>query len=169
MKTIELVKRIDPKINPSYSPNLHKYVKRFAKEMGDWKFPDIYQDCKEEGLFAGCLYIGYMDSTEGPNGFVGARLNRVLCSGASVYGRERGWFIDLGPSNMRRIDGFWDKYFAVGRCAIDSDHKTYFVGDEGRYTLDGDIRVCNWCGAKHKRRIEVKTYTKEIEHFDYVD
>lgn len=169
MKTSELVKLIDPKLSQSYSPNLHKYVKRFAKEMRDHRFPDVYQDCKKEGLFAGCLYIGYMDTQEGPNGFVGARLNRVLVNGSSVYGRERGWFIGLGPDNMTHIADFWDRYLQIGRCAIDTNHTQWFIGDNGRYVMNGDIRTCTWCGAKHKRRIEIKTYTKEIEHFDLVE
>lgn len=169
MNTQELVKLIDPKIKESYSPNLHKYVKRFYKEMGNHRFPDVFADDRKDGFLAGLLYIGYMDTEKGPNGFVGARLNRVLGCGASVYSRERGWFIGLGPSNMTRVDGFWERYLDIGRCEIDREHKTYFVNDNGRYIMDGDMRTCTWCGAKHKRRIEIKTYTKEIEHFDEVN
>lgn len=168
MKTTDLVKLINPKLNTSYSPNLHNYVKRFAKEIGDWKFPDVYQDCTQDGSFAGLLYIGYMDMEDGTNGFVGARLNRVLGCGASVYSRERGWFMGLGPSNMKLVSDFWDRYIAIGRCAIDVEHRQWFIGDKDRYTMDGDLRTCTWCGVQHKRRIEIKTYTKEIEHFDAV-
>lgn len=51
--------------------------------------------------------------------------------------------------SLQLVDGFWIRYLEIGRCAIDADHAEQFSAGD-RYTLDGDVRTCLWCGAKHQ-------------------
>lgn len=167
MKSTDLLKAINPKLNPSYSPNMHKWLKTWIKTYPEWMIPEVWIENGGLQLWR----IGYHDNEGMQNkncGFVGIRLNAVLCQGASAN-KERGWFMGLGTGNMTPVEDFWERYLEIGRCAIDTDHKQWFIGDEDRYSMDGEIRTCNWCGAKHKRRLETKTTVKEIEHFDAIE
>lgn len=162
--THELARAIHPSKKPSFSPNLHKWVKHWAKTHPEHMLPEVWLE--NDGLKL--LRIGYQSRGEKESktcGFVGVRLNAVLCNGTSAN-KERGWFTNLGPGNMTHIADFWERYLQIGRCAIDTDHKTGFIGDEGRYVMAGKIRTCTWCGAQHKLRIEKKVTTKLIEHYD---
>ena len=162
MNTKELAAAIRPKLKPSYSPNLHKWLAHWSKHHPQHLVPGVWR-CEQ-----GMLRIGYQSRTDNERedcGFIGVRLNAVLCNGVSAN-KERGWFTNLGPGNMTEIDDFWPRYIAIGRCAIDTEHKTSFVGDDDRYTTAADIRTCNWCGARHRVRIEIQTHTKEIVHHD---
>jgi hypothetical protein len=43
--------------------------------------------------------------------------------------------------------GFWERYAAIGRCAIDVGHVMTFRGDHGRWVTNGSGgRICSWCG-----------------------
>lgn len=162
--THELASAINPRRKPSFSPNLHRWLKAWAKNHPEHILPEVWLD--RDGLKL--LRIGRQSREEHQHkdcGFVGVRLNSVLCNGTSAN-KERGWFINLGPGNMTHIADFWERYLQIGRCAIDTEHRGSFIGDEGRYVMAGDVRTCTWCGAQHLRRIETKTITKEIEHFD---
>lgn len=161
--THELARAILPSKKPSFSQNLHKFVKAWAKRYHETWTPQIWRD--EQGQ----LYIGIIDPGVAPtskSGFLGVRLPRVLCNGASVLSREGGWYTNLGPANMTHVADFWDRYLQIGRCAIDTTHRQFFIGDEGRYIMTGKIRTCTWCGAQHKLRIEKKVTTRLIEHYD---
>lgn len=165
MNTNELAKAINPKSKPSYSPNLHKWVSHWAKGHPDYLVPQVYRDLESGNM----LRIGYQsrEATEPHTcGFVGVRLGAVLCHG-SAANKERGWFTTLGPGNMVHIADFWDRYFEIGRCAIDTSHTKSFIGSEGRYLLSAELRSCTWCGAQHRRRIEIKTV--KVERFDAID
>lgn len=162
--TKELAAAINPRLNPSYSPNLHKWVKHWAKSHPEHMLPEVWLE--NDGMKL--LRIGFQSREKIERmdcGFIGVRLNAVLCNGTSAN-KERGWFTYLGPGNMTHIADFWERYLQIGRCAIDTEHSKHFLESEGRYVMDGDTRTCTWCGAQHKRRI--KTITKEIEHFDPV-
>jgi hypothetical protein len=162
MTNNDLVEATRPRKNPSYSPNLHKWLTTWSKNHPARHTPSVWRDAQ------GMLRIGYQSRTESERedcGFIGVRLNAVLCVGVSAN-RERGWFTNLGPGNMTEVEDFWTRYIAIGRCAIDTEHKTRFIGDDDRYTTAGDIRTCTWCGARHRIRIEVQTHTKEIVHHD---
>lgn len=158
----ELAQATNPKKQPSFSPNLQKFLKKWATQNPEHWTPQVWADKN------GTLWIGRMDLSAKPSaqsGFVGVRMMRVLCVGAAAH-RDRGWYTDLGPGNMTHVADFWERYLQVGRCAIDTVHRQFFVGDEGRYILTGKIRTCTWCGAQHKLRIEKKVSTKLIEHYD---
>ena len=61
---------------------------------------------------------------------------------------------------MTEIEGFWQQYEAIGRCAIDPDHNMFFVGDEHRWRQEGDTRHCQWCGQVTQR---LHTWTETVE------
>ena len=65
----------------------------------------------------------------------------ILC-----YGRKSECFCWLSLV-LEEIPDFWERYAAVGRCAIDENHTMSFIGDENRWKQTGDTRVCQWCGA----------------------
>lgn len=103
---------------------------------------------------AGTLMIGYPDSGD-ENGFVGIRLMAVLCEGVKA-----GSFYYIGMATMlEEVEGFWEQYLKVGRCAIDPTHKEGFLDD--RYNMGGDTRTCLWCGAKHERVLTQRTVFDE--------
>lgn len=162
--THELARAIDPRKKPCFSPNLHKWVKHWVKDYPENMLPEVW--LKNDGIQL--LYIGRQTREENEIqacGFVGVRLNSVLRNGVSAN-KERGWFTNLGPGNMTHVADFWDRYLQIGRCAIDAEHRQFFIGDEGRYVMHGKIRTCTWCGAQHKLRIEKKVTTRLIEHYD---
>ena len=159
MNAKELVAAIAPANKPSYSPNLHAFARRWVGRR--IHAPEVWRDAD------GVLWLGEIDR-EHPApatcGFTGVRLNGVLCFGSKEYDR-RGWFTNLGPGNMTHIPDFWARYLPIGRCAIDVDHRQHFTGDKERYTMNGSIRTCNWCGAKHLRTVEVEVIEREVERF----
>jgi hypothetical protein len=53
---------------------------------------------------------------------------------------------------MTEVEDFWDRYSEVGRCAIDTTHWMFFIGDAGRWLEDGETRTCQWCGKHTQRR-----------------
>ena len=124
------VRTIHPDKHPRYSPNLYKWLTARGKEYRS-THSRIYRD------HDGMLYIGMMD-----DGFlIGSRLGKVLCEGAKAeswcYGQTR---------LMVEVTDFWQRYVRDGRCAIDTEHNTHFVGDGSRWAIDGDRRTCLWCG-----------------------
>lgn len=158
----ELARATHPSKKPSFSPNLHRFLKKWAKTSPSQCSPEVWTDSE------GTKWIGHMDPIAAPgqlSGFIGVRLMRVLCDGAVAY-HHRGWWSSLGPGNMTHVTDFWDRYLQIGRCAIDTVHRQSYIGDEGRYILTGKIRTCTWCGAQHKLRIEKKVTTRLIEHYD---
>lgn len=66
---------------------------------------------------------------------------------------------------MTDIADFWGRYLKIGRCAIDEDHTMHFINSENRYSMEGEIRTCNWCGAKHLRTVETKIIEEQVERF----
>lgn len=57
---------------------------------------------------------------------------------------------------MKFLEGFWDSYLKVGRCAIDPSHSEHFMASRFREHESG--RECLWCG--HQQR-KVVTQTKK--------
>lgn len=160
MLSKEIIARTNPSLNPSYSPNLHKFIKKWARGNPDYWTPEVWKDDLGE------LWIGRMDPSvvsDAKQGFIGLRMTPVLCNGARA---ERFWWPDKGPANMTKVEDFWSRYFLHGRCAIDEAHTRFFIGDDSRYSLHGNQRTCHWCGAKHTRRTEQVISTREVEHFD---
>ena len=118
-----------------YSPNLRRWMRENSRHHGN----DVFAD-KD-----GKLWIGWID--DGPS-FIGSRLWRVLTVGGRA---EVGcWMFPV--SDLTPVPDFWANYARIGRCAIDPDHSHYFIGDETRWTEQGDTRSCNWCGNHRQFR-----------------
>jgi hypothetical protein len=82
------------------------------------------------------LWIGHIDESD----FIGSKLNAVLCDARAesmCYGGLVG--------QLRELPHFWTAYTAIGRCAIDTEHKASFLSDESRWEVEGDQRHCLWC------------------------
>ena len=145
MKSYPLVlASIHPSLNPSYSPNLHAWVKKNTHIFGDGGTPDTVWKLRAgapSDLPEGTLYIGHKDGGL----FSGARLNMVLCYGAK---QQRVAYVDVAR-HVTPVEDFWQQYKILGRCAIDPEHKIYFLGD--RWSERGDARTCLWCG--HQQRL----------------
>lgn len=145
----ELLALIDPSNDMKYSPNLHKWVKRHAK---NWPELKGYKNVKTE-VARQELIIGFEDDHGDVNG---SFLWPILTHGARA---ER--FCMMMKTEV--LPNFWPEYIKDGRCAFDREHKQSFVGDEGRFLL-GEYRnrTCLWCGqVQHQEVTEKITYVKE--------
>lgn len=133
MQTIEHtgldIAAVNPKNGTKFSPNLYKWLtKRGEKPRRHTS--KIYRE-KDGALFIGMLDDGFLH---------GSQLMRVLCIG----GKAEVFAYYLGQPE--EIADFWERYAAVGRCAIDQAHAMHFTGDESRWQTEGDTRECLWCG-----------------------
>lgn len=129
---------IHPKRDAKYSPNLYAFLaaphrQPLLSRIGVYRAAD------------GTLWIGYQDAADGRY-FIGARLISVLCDGASTFHAAH---TGLGP--LERLDDFWPRYAAVGRCAVDPAHEQHFIGDDSRWNVTGEYRSCRWCGQGAQR------------------
>lgn len=154
------LKQLAPAQSASFSPNLYRWMQtkaHFYRAGGVlqtvYRVKPNTQLAKEYG--AGTLMIGYPGDAGGDQGFVGVRLMAVLCNGVKA-----GSFYYIGMTPMlEEVEGFWDAYLTIGRCAIDPAHKEGFMAD--RYSVDGDTRIFLWCGAKHERAMTPRTVFDE--------
>lgn len=150
-----MLRDLAPELSPAFSPNLHKYLKahgHFYRDGGT--IEGVYKiraGTKAAEVYgAGTLMLGFEDD----GFFVGTRMISALCHGAKA---ERAAY-PIGRS-VELVEGFWDQYLNVGRCAIDPEHKEAFMGD--RFSMDGDTRTCLWCGVKHERVLTPRTVFDE--------
>jgi Zn ribbon nucleic-acid-binding protein len=135
------VAAIHPSKGAKYSPNLHAWLTlRTKKHRAETS--RVFSDQK------GTLYIGFID-----DGYlIGSRLIAVLCNGK----KEESWaFGYLGE--LTEIPDFWARYTAVGRCAIDPEHKM-LVDD--RWRTNGEHRECLWCG-QHSQKL--RRWVEQVE------
>lgn len=132
---------IHPARGAKFSPNLHAWltVSRYGRLTPRALLSGLYTDP------TGTLWIGYLRDTAG---FVGQRLALVLAEGA---GAGLGAWRHLG--HMQPWNGFWPKYIAVGRCALDPKHSDASIYAEHRWSRRGDTRSCRWCGAASQRLV----------------
>lgn len=137
-------KSIHPKRGAKYSPNLHKWLTYRTKNHRTWT-SRVYRDID------GVLWIGKLDLGH----LIGARLIGVLCNGRK---EESYCFVNL--KGLVEVEDFWSRYVADGRCAIDTEHAQYFIGDDTRWTVDGDSRACLWCGKANQ---VLARWTKTVE------
>ena len=142
-----------PSKSEAFSPNLHNYLKEHAHFFRDGGILDgVYQvlpDTKAASQFgAGSLLLGYPDD----GFFIGARLMSVLC-----LGREAERCAYPCGSGLKFLEGFWDSYLKVGRCAIDPAHTEHFMAN--RFHEHETGRECLWCG--HQQR---KVITPRVVH-----
>lgn len=146
---------LKPELHPSRSPNLFRWMRRRAHFYRDggvadgvWRVKAGSEAAKwlgEGTLMIGCPMAQYPGDTD----FSGLRLIEVLCNGSKAGSY---CYASLAPQ-LEEVIGFWDRYMSVGRCAIDEAHSQNFIGDEGRYRIEGDSRTCLWCGAQQTRVI----------------
>ena len=138
-----------------YSPNLRAFLARQTKYRGP--LLRVFNDAE------GQRWIGFIDEE---TWFIGTRLWRVLCVGRKA---EVGAWPKLA-SELVEEAGFWDRYEAVGRCAIDEAHKHWFVNGDDRFAYpseddrmagDDDTRTCRWCGHEQKRVRWTETVERE--------
>ena len=125
---------IDPANHPRYSPNLYRWLNMRGKKYRA-KTSRIYRS--EDGT----LFIGMIDDGL----LIGCRLNAVLS-----YGTKATACCFVGNLRIEEVSDFWPRYVSDGRCAIDTEHKAHFIGDETRWLYDGDRRSCQWCGKHHQ-------------------
>lgn len=144
------LKAIHPCRGSKYSPNLYKWImNRYHKHRRAHSM--IFVDQKGE------LWIGSKDSD---GWFYGCRLIAVLCNGSK---EDSGAYADGFRYRYTTLDGFWDRYIAYGRCAIDPKHEISFIGDKDRweYSGDGQTRQCQWCeGVTQRLHTWKETVTK---------
>lgn len=124
------IEAINPVKDGKYSPNLYRWLKKRDEIHRAWN-SRVFRDSK------GVLWVGVLDDCY----LIGAKLVGVLCNGT----KEQSRAYPQG-GNLEEIADFWPRYIRDGRCAIDTDHSMYFMGDEGRWSIDGETRRCLWCG-----------------------
>ena len=144
--------KIHPKVHSRYSPNLHKWLKFRTKGAAAFLLQHI-KIYRHDNQF---LYIGHKDD-DSDTWLHGSRLNQVLCVGS----RAEVWAYS-GMGHAKEIPGFWEDYERIGRCAIDTEHKTYFTNDPQRWTANGNHRDCLWCG-NHRQVLETKVLSRTVE------
>lgn len=133
-----------------YSPNLRQWVMSWNRRMCKTvvgPVPNVYRH------HDGSLWVGYLDDFDGS--LIGARMMSILCEG-----RKAKTFCNIGVRNPELVADFWSQYAADGRCAIDREHKQWFIGDDTRWKIDGDTRQCVWCGKATQR---LKRWTEEVQ------
>lgn len=152
------LKQLSPTFSASLSPNLYRWMRAKAHfYKGGGVLETVYRVKPDTQLAqdygAGTLMIGYPGDAGLDQGFVGIRLMAVLCQGVKA-----GSFYYVGMTPMlEEVDGFWDAYLKIGRCAIDPTHQEHFQGD--RFHVHADARDCLWCG--HQQR---KVVTSRVVH-----
>jgi hypothetical protein len=156
------LKNILPSVSATFSHNLYRWMKTRGHAYSDGGVAEtVYRVlpgsrlAKEFGagtLMIGCAY----DQYEGDTDFSGSLLINVLCNGSKA---TRYCYLGAVPS-VEIVEGFWDRYLTVGRCAIDPEHKEHFQGSE-RYSVSGDVRTCLWCGEQHQKTVTPRTVFDE--------
>ena len=144
------VQAVHPRNGAKYSPNLHKWLTMRNRKHHAWT-SRVYRDAD------GVLYIGMMDDGD----MLGARLMNVLC-----YGTKSESWCFTKTADMVEVADFWPRYIAEGRCAIDPEHKVHFVGDDARWTVEGDTRACLWCG---KAQQVLTRWTETVDRKEWRD
>lgn len=149
-----LLPLIDPKISLKYSPNLHAYIRRNFKSS-----PRNIVVTKKDS--SGFRHVGVYHDYDG--WLSGARIMSVLCLGKE----EQVWAI-RPPHEIDQT--FWDRYIEHGRCAMDPDHQTAFLGGDARWLVtEGangpERRECLWCG-QHTQ--VMKRWTETVEKSKWV-
>lgn len=136
---------IAPSMSASFSPNLYKYLKKkgiFYSNGGLLQSVYVVQpDTKAAKWFgAGSLMLGYWDE----DFFVGTQLMSILCMGTKAESAAHAC-----GNGMTILEGFWDNYLKIGRCAIDPDHQEHFMSD--RFQENEGGRECLWCGHQQRK------------------
>ncbi|WP_409286893.1 hypothetical protein [Pseudomonas guariconensis] len=139
----ELLGRTYPGLSPAFSRNLHRWLTHVGRP-GDTVYRAQTGSSFAQVHGADTLIIGQpYDEYPGDTDFSGSLLTQVLCLGrAAVRSCHSN-----ATSDLLEIDGFWQRYVEVGRCAIDPEHKMHFRDDNDRLEVVGGLKTCNWCHA----------------------
>ncbi|CAM8642761.1 hypothetical protein MCEMSEM18_03535 [Comamonadaceae bacterium] len=141
------IEQVSPDKGAKYSPNLYRWLK--GQKSRAWALR-VYR-CTDD-----VLWIGILDGRE----LIGSKLLGVLCNGKKE--RTFAWqHIDAVE-----VVGFWERYVADGRCAIDTDHSMHFQGDDTRWHTVDRSRSCNWCGKSSQT---FKRWTETVDREDWVE
>ena len=153
MQSIQTIERngldielVSPGKGGKYSPNLYRWLK--SQKSRAWALR-VYR-CANN-----ILWIGILDGRE----LIGSKLIGVLCNG-----KKEGTAAWQGIDAME-VAGFWDRYVADGRCAIDVDHSMYFLGDHTRWHKADQMRSCLWCG-KATQAFKIQTVSGQREDWE---
>jgi hypothetical protein len=128
------LRTIDPRKGPKFSPNLYRWLTSRKRKHRAWT-SRVYRDAD------GVMWIGMLDLGD----LIGCKLYSVLCNGAQ---ENSACWVNL--RGLQEVPDFWAHYMRYGRCAIDIEHTMYFLGDDTRWTHDGDTRHCLWCGTMQR-------------------
>ena len=142
---------LHPKKNPAYSPNLYRWMRKHGAITREWI--EMYKS--DDGR----TYLGTLEADPVVKEFCGTVIGSILTEGGRA---EDYCHMGLTAKNLTKVEGFWEEYLRIGRCALDKDH--YIYGDE-RWDETGDTRVCKWCGRVEMR--ERYTFTEQRERWVY--
>jgi hypothetical protein len=127
---------LHPGNDSKFSVNLYKFLSG-RRHQASLRLQRVFVDQDKH------LWLGYFDDDL----FIGTRLMHVLCNGANA---QKSAFIRM--QELVEVPDFWQKYQAIGRCAIDPEHRMSFTGDETRWRIQGEHRSCLWCGEGHQQQ-----------------
>ena len=122
---------IKPSLHPKFSPNLWLFLRKHPSQRD---YSRLWRD-KD-----GTQWIGWID--EGIF-LIGTHMMQALCNGGRA--ETAAWTLN-SIGELTEVEGFWPRYMAIGRCAIDPEHQNSYIGDESRFVTSGDHRECAWCG-----------------------
>jgi hypothetical protein len=127
---------ISPARHEKFSQNLFRWLK---KNRTYAEYAQVWRDEQDT------LWIGYQDGTF----FTGGRLMQVLCHGpkTKVFAYPLNRF-----TKLTQVEGFWERYMEIGRCAIDTNHAHHFLNADNRWLTTGKRRTCQWCGHQQRLR-----------------
>lgn len=134
-------------VGDRYSPNLRRWLGK-QRRTGVYGLPEVFRD--QDGI----RWIGWRDD-EG--WFIVTRLFRVLTAGLKA---EIGAFPPRSFAGSVAEPDFWRRYAAIGRCALDEEHRHVFIGNETRWAVEGDERCCKWCG---NHRQQLRRWSEMVE------
>lgn len=160
-KTLRL-RDLSPEHSPSFSPNLYRWMQRRAHFYLDGGVAENVYRVKPgtptaDSFGAGTLIIGHpFNGHPGDTDFSGVRLYHALCNGRKAL----SWCYGNMAPDLEVVEGFWDRYLQVGRCAIDPEHQEHFSGAD-RFAMKGDIRKCLWCGHQQRQILTPRTVYDE--------
>lgn len=135
---------IDPSRDEKFSQNLHAFIKN-GTQGRMLKYGRVFRGANDE------MYFGYFTDSFT---FIGARLNQVL-----TYGKKVETFCFAGLGELVEVNGFWESYKRIGRCAIDVEHDMHFLNARNRWAITGNRRSCNWCGDC----VQVETHAESVK------
>lgn len=158
-------KHIRPELNPAFSPNLYKWMKRNAHFYQEGGTPATVWRIKPDAPIANkfgqnTLFLGFPSGEHATDTtFIGVKLMAALKDG----GLKECWAYNHADQ-LEAIPNFWETYLQVGRCAIDPEHRTHF--SDQRFNQKGDHRTCIWCGQHQQRTVQVVLREEHIDHWN---